>query len=75
MTVEGQKDDISGVGQTKAAHDLCSNIPQSKQKYLLHPTVGHYGVFNGSKWRNEILPEIAQFIRKNPKTGSIKIKT
>lgn len=70
MTIEGQKDDISGVGQTKAAHDICKNIPQAKQQYFLHPTVGHYGVFNGSKWRNEIKPEIAKFIRNNPKTGN-----
>jgi poly(3-hydroxybutyrate) depolymerase len=69
MTIEGQKDDISGVGQTKAAHDICSNLPKSKQKYYLHPTVGHYGVFNGSKWRNEIKPEIAKFIRKHPHTA------
>jgi poly(3-hydroxybutyrate) depolymerase len=71
MTIEGQRDDISGVGQTKAAHDICKNIPQSKQQYYLHPTVGHYGVFNGSKWRTEIKPEIAKFIRKNPNTGDI----
>ncbi|MFT6072124.1 MAG: poly(3-hydroxybutyrate) depolymerase [Alphaproteobacteria bacterium] len=70
MTIEGQHDDISGVGQTKAAHDLCTKLPKSKQNYLLHPTVGHYGVFNGSKWRNDIKPEIAKFIRQNPKTGS-----
>jgi poly(3-hydroxybutyrate) depolymerase len=69
MTIEGQRDDISGVGQTKAAHDICKNIPKSKQQYYLHPTVGHYGVFNGSKWRTEIKPEIAKFIRQNPKTG------
>ncbi len=66
MTIEGQKDDISGVGQTKAAHDICKNLPTSKQQYYLHPTVGHYGVFNGSKWRNEIKPAIAKFIRKHP---------
>lgn len=69
MTIEGQKDDISGVGQTKAAHDICSHLPKSKQKYYLHPTVGHYGVFNGSKWRNEIKPEIAKFIRKHLHTS------
>jgi len=70
MTVEGKNDDISGVGQTKATHKLCKNLPKSKQNYLLHPTVGHYGVFNGSKWRNEIAPEIEKFIRLHPKTGA-----
>jgi poly(3-hydroxybutyrate) depolymerase len=72
MTIEGQRDDISGVGQTKAAHDICTNLPKSKQQYYLHPTVGHYGVFNGSKWRTEIKPEIAKFIRNHPKTGENK---
>lgn len=64
MTVEGKNDDISGVGQTKAAHTICKNIPKYMQKYYLHPTVGHYGVFNGSRWRNDIKPEIAAFIRR-----------
>lgn len=65
MTIEGQRDDISGVGQTRAAHDLCKNIPKGKKLVYLHPTVGHYGVFNGSRWRKDILPEFAKFIRAN----------
>lgn len=64
LTIEGKKDDISGVGQTRAAHDICKNIPKKMQEYYLHPTVGHYGVFNGSKWRNEIKPKIGSFIRQ-----------
>ncbi|MEM6603317.1 MAG: polyhydroxyalkanoate depolymerase [Pseudomonadota bacterium] len=67
MTVEGKKDDISGVGQTRAAHTICKNIPKEKKEIYLHPNVGHYGIFNGSKWRNEIKPELAAFFRKNPK--------
>jgi poly(3-hydroxybutyrate) depolymerase len=61
MTVEGENDDISGVGQTKAAQDLCCNIPSQKKLHYLQKNVGHYGVFNGSKFRNEIVPRIVQF--------------
>ena len=65
MTVEGEKDDISGVGQTKAAHDLCVNLPAEKQLYHLQMGVGHYGVFNGSRFRKEIAPAIAGFMRQH----------
>ncbi len=62
MTVEGEKDDISGVGQTQAAHDLCVNIPSDRKQHHLQMGVGHYGVFNGSRFRNEIAPRIREFI-------------
>jgi poly(3-hydroxybutyrate) depolymerase len=62
MTVEGEHDDISGVGQTQAAHDLCVNIPADKKAHWLQPDVGHYGVFNGSRFRAEIAPRMADFI-------------
>jgi poly(3-hydroxybutyrate) depolymerase len=62
MTVEGEKDDISGVGQTQAAHDLCPNIPDDKRVHYLQLGVGHYGVFNGSRFRSEIAPRIADFM-------------
>ncbi len=62
MTVEGEKDDISGIGQTKAAHTLCPRIPESKRAHYMQPGVGHYGVFNGSRFRSEIQPRIADFI-------------
>jgi poly(3-hydroxybutyrate) depolymerase len=62
MTVEGENDDISGVGQTQAAHDLCVNIPDSKRVHYLQPKVGHYGVFNGSRFRSEIAPRISDFM-------------
>lgn len=62
MTVEGEKDDISGVGQTQAAHDLCSNIPDDKRVHYLQMGVGHYGVFNGSRFRSEIAPRISDFM-------------
>ncbi len=62
FTVEGEKDDISGVGQTYAAHELCVNIPEARKEHLLAMGVGHYGVFNGSRFRNEIAPRIRNFI-------------
>lgn len=63
MTVEGENDDISGIGQTQAAHDLCVNLPENLQLDYIQPEVGHYGVFNGSRWRSEIQPRIADFMR------------
>ena len=67
MTVEGEKDDISGIGQTQAAHDLCSNIPPARRVDYIQPGVGHYGVFNGSRWRAEIAPRIRDFCFSHPK--------
>jgi len=61
MTVEGEHDDISGVGQTEAAHALCANVPPSRKVHWLQPDVGHYGVFNGSRFRAEIVPRISDF--------------
>ena len=62
MTVEGEKDDISGVGQTQAAHRLCVNIPEHRRVHWVQPKVGHYGVFNGSRFRAEVAPRIADFM-------------
>jgi poly(3-hydroxybutyrate) depolymerase len=62
MTVEGENDDISSVGQTKPAHDLCVNIPDEHKVHYVQPAVGHYGVFNGSRFRAEIAPRIADFV-------------
>jgi poly(3-hydroxybutyrate) depolymerase len=65
LTVEGEKDDISGVGQTMAAHDLCPNIPKAMRGHYLQAGVGHYGVFNGRRWREEIAPRVTAFIRQH----------
>jgi poly(3-hydroxybutyrate) depolymerase len=62
FTIEGQHDDISGVGQTQAAHRLCVNIPADRKVHYLAPGVGHYGVFNGTRFRAEIAPRIADFV-------------
>lgn len=63
LTVEGENDDISGVGQTRAAHTICTNIPQHMREHYMQPDVGHYGVFNGSRFRREIAPRIVAFQR------------
>jgi len=65
LTVEGENDDISGVGQTEAAHRLCVNIPASRKAHWLQPAVGHYGVFNGSRFRAEIVPRVSDFVLSN----------
>ncbi|MCX5495097.1 polyhydroxyalkanoate depolymerase [Kaistia dalseonensis] len=62
LTVEGENDDISGVGQTEAAQHLCVNIPGDMRAHYVQPKVGHYGVFNGSRFRAEIAPRISDFI-------------
>ncbi len=63
FTIEGELDDISGSGQTQAAHDLCVSIPKSKQNHLTAMGVGHYGIFSGRRWREMIYPQIRDFIR------------
>ncbi len=72
MTVEGEKDDISGIGQTRAAHTICPNIPEDKRAHWEQPGVGHYGVFNGSRFRAEIAPRISDFILSQESPGSVK---
>jgi poly(3-hydroxybutyrate) depolymerase len=62
FTVEGENDDISGLGQTEAAQDLCVNIPAERKAHYMQPAVGHYGVFNGSRFRAQIVPRIVDFI-------------
>jgi poly(3-hydroxybutyrate) depolymerase len=62
LTVEGENDDISGIGQTFAAHELCPNIPASMKMDYVQKDVGHYGVFNGSRFRAQIAPRIGDFI-------------
>lgn len=63
MTVEGERDDICGLGQTEAAHDMCPNIPDESRWHYVQEGVGHYGVFNGKRWRTEIQPRIREMIR------------
>jgi poly(3-hydroxybutyrate) depolymerase len=63
MTIEGEKDDITGIGQCRAAQELCSGIPAERKTHFECPKVGHYGIFNGSRFRREIAPRIADFAR------------
>ncbi|MGA0603577.1 polyhydroxyalkanoate depolymerase [Caulobacter sp. KR2-114] len=65
MTVEGEKDDISGVGQTQAAHALTPNVPDDRHELYVQPGVGHYGVFNGRRFAEEIYPRVRDFIARN----------
>jgi poly(3-hydroxybutyrate) depolymerase len=65
LAIEGERDDISGIGQTKAALDISSGIPHAKKKYFMAKGVGHYGIFNGRKWRDKIAPVVEDWIAKN----------
>ncbi|AMO99743.1 polyhydroxyalkanoate depolymerase, intracellular family protein [Collimonas arenae] len=65
FTIEGELDDISGPGQTQAAHDLCSSIPKAKKQHFTAEKCGHYGIFSGRRWREVICPKIATFIKDN----------
>ena len=62
LTIEGELDDISGQGQTRAAHDLCSGIPARHRQHLTAQGAGHYGIFSGRRWRTEIYPQVRAFI-------------
>ena len=72
LTVEGEKDDISGVGQTEAAQTLCSALPDDKRMHYVQPGVGHYGVFNGSRFRSEIAPRIVNFMNRHRESAPAK---
>jgi poly(3-hydroxybutyrate) depolymerase len=65
LTVEGEKDDICGVGQTLAAHDLCTSLRTARKRHHLQPGAGHYGVFSGSRWEKQIYPVVRNFIQAN----------
>ena len=67
LAIEGERDDISGLGQTKAALHLATGLPEALKKYHLAKEVGHYGIFNGSKWRGRIAPVVEQWIAQHEK--------
>jgi poly(3-hydroxybutyrate) depolymerase len=64
LTVEGQLDDISGAGQTRAAHELCTGIPKARQFHYDVEGAGHYGIFSGRRWREKVYPEVRDFIAR-----------
>ena len=65
LAIEGERDDISGLGQTRAALDLAAKLAPAKKRYLMAEDVGHYGIFNGRKWRERIAPVVEEFIAKH----------
>jgi len=64
LTIEGELDDISGAGQTAAAHELCCNVPKDRQKHLEVKGAGHYGIFSGRRWRDTVYPQLRDFIAR-----------
>jgi poly(3-hydroxybutyrate) depolymerase len=75
FTVEGELDDISGSGQTAAAHSLCTSIPKSRQQHLEVKGAGHYGIFSGRRWREVVYPQVRDFIlqfNEGPQVGGRK---
>jgi poly(3-hydroxybutyrate) depolymerase len=65
LTIEGELDDISGAGQTRAAHDLCTGVPKSRQFHYDAVGAGHYGIFSGRRWREQVYPTVREFIAKH----------
>jgi poly(3-hydroxybutyrate) depolymerase len=70
LTIEGELDDISGAGQTKAAHELCTGIPKSRQFHYDVEGAGHYGIFSGRRWREKVYPELRDFIASHQAPAS-----
>jgi len=73
FTIEGELDDISGAGQTEAAHDLCYGVPKSRQKHYEVKGAGHYGIFSGRRWREHVYPQVRDFIRQFNEGPSVPI--
>ncbi|MFP5463114.1 MAG: polyhydroxyalkanoate depolymerase, partial [Gammaproteobacteria bacterium] len=65
FTIEGELDDISGLGQTEAAQGLCSGIPRKNKQHFVVPGAGHYGIFSGRRWREMVCPEVRAFIQQH----------
>jgi len=71
LTIEGELDDISPPGQTLAAHKLCKNIPDWMKRHHFEKGVGHYGIFNGRRWREQIMPQVRDFVRAYDKPARL----
>jgi poly(3-hydroxybutyrate) depolymerase len=65
LTIEGELDDISGQGQTRAAHTLCTGVSKERREHLTVEGAGHYGIFSGRRWREQVYPQVRNFIAKN----------
>ena len=75
MTVEGELDDISGSGQTRAAQDLCTGIPKNHRQHLEVEGAGHYGIFSGRRWREMVYPKVVEFIRGHAQAQTARVRT
>jgi poly(3-hydroxybutyrate) depolymerase len=75
LTIEGELDDISGAGQTRAAHDLCTGIPQGRSFHYDAVGAGHYGIFSGRRWRDKVYPTVRDFIARFDKEAGTKAPT
>jgi poly(3-hydroxybutyrate) depolymerase len=71
FTIEGEHDDISGLGQTEAAHGLCAGIPDARKRHLVAEGCGHYGLFSGHRWRDAIYPALRGFIAEHRETPRV----
>jgi poly(3-hydroxybutyrate) depolymerase len=71
LTVEGELDDISGAGQTRAAHDLCVGVPEDRRFHYDVPGAGHYGIFSGRRWRQLVYPRVCEFIKSHAADRSV----
>src|SRR5690606_32821193 len=69
MTIEGELDDISGLGQTRAAHDLCTGVDEADRAHLTVEGAGHYGIFSGRRWRTQVYPKVRDFIARHDAAG------
>ena len=65
LTIEGELDDISGPGQTRAALDLCTGIPADRKSHITVEGAGHYGTFSGRRWREVVYPQVREFIQRS----------
>jgi poly(3-hydroxybutyrate) depolymerase len=74
LTVEGELDDISGAGQTRVAHDLCTGVSTQRKRHYDVNGAGHYGIFSGRRWRDMVYPEVRDFIRQFSGVGPTKVK-
>ena len=72
LTVEGELDDISGSGQTRAAQELCASIPKNDRRHLEVEGAGHYGIFSGRRWREVVYPQVVAFIREHARPQTAK---
>ena len=64
LTIEGELDDISGLGQTRAAHTLCTGVPEAHRAHITVDGAGHYGIFSGRRWRTRVYPQVRDFIAR-----------